>query len=154
MTNFEVARRLSGMSNLRLADALGTTPGYTSQLANGQRNLSVTSAKKVAGILDVDPAWIIGFPQHFPLYDPHEHVTSNCEIVRSEYMPDYGTLYHVYNADTGGIMPVIVAGGEQYTPVESQDNRIPRSAADIDSYQWMDSTGQIRHITRRHRYVL
>lgn len=141
MTNFEIACRFAGVSGRELAERLGVTPQYISQLATGKRSPGPNNVWLLARALDVDAAWLLGAAQALPLADPLEGTVYTCPVIRSEEIPDYGVLYHVYLDQTGDIVPVILSGGVQLTPTDWTALAV-RCAADIGGCAWMGPGGR------------
>lgn len=135
MTNFEIGARFAGLNGKELADRLGVSTAYISQLMTGKRSLGPNNVQLLAKALDVDPAWLLGVPQALPLIDPLNGGVVACPIIRSETIPDYGTLYHVHLAETGDIVPVILSAGLQLTPTDWTALTV-HSAADIAGCAW------------------
>ena len=142
MTNFGIARKYyAHLSGTELARLLGTTPSYISQLESGHRGMTDQNVRRVAEILDVSPAWLLEVPETMPLTDPLTGTLYTLPIMRSEDIPGYGTLYHVWVDDAALIVPVILAGGIQITPRDWQ-GQTARSASEITECQWIGPRGQ------------
>lgn len=141
MTNFEIAVHFSHFSGKEIAEKLGVSTAYVSQLMTGKRNLGPNNVQLLATTLDVDPAWLLGVPQALPLIDPLCDEVYSCRIIRSEDIPDYGALYHVYLEETGDIVPVILSAGIQLTPTDWTALTV-RSAPDIADCAWMGPGGR------------
>ena len=141
MTNFEIAARLAGLNGKEIAEKLGVSTAYISQLMTGKRNPGQGSVQLMANTLGVDPAWLLGVAQELPLIDQLTGDVFSCGIIRSEEIPDYGTLYHVYLSETGDIVPVILSAGLQLTPTDWTALTV-RSAADIAECSWMGPGGR------------
>lgn len=140
-TNFQIALRFARMTGADLARLVDATPSYISQLASGHRSLGKNNVSVFASYLDVSPSWLLNAQESMPLYDPIEKVVFTCGIIRSEEIPGYGMLYHVYLDETGDIVPVILSSGIQFTPQDWQSGYYPRSAEEIPDIGWMDNTG-------------
>ena len=138
MTNFEIAKNFTGLTAVALAQRLGVSPQQLNGWLNGSRVPSRTSVDRLAATIDVDPAWLLGVGQQLAVMDPQTGDIYACGIVRTESIPGYGALYHVYMDETGDIIPVILAGGAQLTPADWQTLTI-RSAADIPTVSWRDA---------------
>lgn len=138
-----IARKMRGMSQAKLADAINTLTQTVSKWESQARNISAESAANMAKVLDVDEAWIRGTAQSVPLYDPLEEVTFTCPIVRSEELPDdEGMLYHVYLAETGDVVALLLHHGLQFTATDwTNRDAQPGSAAEIADCKWMDARG-------------
>ena len=141
MTNFEIAARFAGLNGRELAKRLGVSTAYISQLMTGKRSLGPNNVQLLAKTLDVDAAWLLGVAQALPVADPLEGEVFNARIIRSEDIPDYGTLYHVHLAETGDIVPVILSAGVQLTPTDWQTLTV-RRAEDIAGCVWMGPDGR------------
>lgn len=142
MSNFTVARKqFARMTGAEVARQTGTTAAYISQLDHGYRRLGDSNIQTYAKLFDVSPSWLHDCPERMPLFDPMSDDVFTCEIIRSETIPDYGILYHVYFDETGDIVPVILASGIQFTPRNWQDIDFPRSAKEIPDIRWMDNRG-------------
>ena len=141
MTNFEMALRIAGMNGQDLAEITGTGRSYISQLVTGARNLGKSNIAQFAEALDVDQAWLMGFPGQIPVWDPLAEKTLTCQIVRSEDIPEYGTYYIVHHPETGITFGLIVSQGDQLTITDWQ-GRCPRDASEIQDYDWMDQDGR------------
>lgn len=149
MTNFEIACRFAGMTGVKLAEQLGVTPGYISQLQTDRRGLSRDKARELARVLDVSPAWLMGVAESLILHDPINGDDFTAPIMRSEELAGYGMLYHVYLDETGDIVPVILSDGLQFTPTDWSGAQAIKCAADIRAeaedragVRWMDWRGQ------------
>lgn len=140
MTNFETAARLAGLNGKQIAERLGVSTAYISQLMTGKRNLGPNNVQLLADLLDVDQAWLLGVPQTLPLIDPLTGDVFSAGIIRSEDIPEYGTLYHVYLSETGDIVPVILSAGMQLTPTDWTSLTV-HSVADIPDGTWMGPGG-------------
>ena len=141
MTSFEIATRFAGITGRELAVKLGVSTAYISQLTTGKRSLGPNNVQLMAGMLDVDAAWLLGAAQALPLADPLGDGVWMCPIVRSEEIPGYGALYHAYMAQTGDIVPVILSAGLQLTPTDWQTLTV-RRAEDIAGCAWMGPGGR------------
>lgn len=141
MTNFEIAARFAWLNGKEIAEKLGVSTAYISQLMTGKRGLGPNNVQLLATTLDVDPAWLLGVPQALPLVDPLTGDVYTCRILRCEDIPDYGALYHVHLDETGNIVPVILSAGIQLTPTDWTALTV-RSAADIAECAWMGPGGR------------
>ena len=141
MTNFEIAKRFCGIPAAALAQRLGVSPQQLNGWLKGARVPSRTNVDEIAAAMGVDPAWLLGVPQRLPLIDPLTGDVFSAGIIRSEDIPDYGTLYHVYLSETGDIVPVILSTGIQLTPTDWTALTV-RSAADIAECSWMGPGGR------------
>lgn len=143
MTNFTIARQLfARMTGAEVARQTGTTPAYISQLENGHRNLGDNNIQTFSQLFDVSPAWLKNCPERMPLFDPLSDDVFTCDIIRSETIPGYGILYHVYFEETGNIIAVILASGIQFTPYDWMNGDYPRSVEDIKDTLWVDNHGK------------
>lgn len=140
MTNFETALRIAGITGQELAEITGTSRSYISQLVTGARNLGKSNIAQFAEALDVDQAWLMGYPGQLPMWDPLAGKTLTCQIVRSEDIPDYGIYYIVYHPENGLTFGVIVSQGDQLTLTDWW-GRCPRDASEIQDFDWMDQLG-------------
>ena len=141
MTNFEIARRMMGVSAAELARMLGVSPQQLNAWISGARTPSRTNVEEIARRMDVDAAWLLGVPQALPLSDPLTGDVFVSPILRSEDIPGYGMLYHVYLTETGDIVPVILSAGLQLTPTDWTSLTV-RSAEDIPECAWMGPGGR------------
>lgn len=144
MTNFGIARRyFARISGAELAERLGTGKSYVSQLESGHRGMTGQNVRRVAEILDVSPAWLLEVPETMPLTDPINGETWIVPIMRSEDIPGYGTMYHIWLGEDGIdlIVPIIIAGGVQITPFDWQ-GQTARRASEIGEYKWIGPRGQ------------
>lgn len=143
MNNIRIARNMRGMKAADLAERVGVTPPRVSEWERGQHVPNADAAAKIAQALDVDEAWIRGTAQSAPLYDPFERVTFNAQIVRSEELPDdAGMLYHVYLAETGDVVALLLHHGIQFTATDwTSWPAQPQTIADIPNCRWMDARG-------------
>ena len=141
MTNFEIAARFAGLNGKELAERLGVSTQYISQLMTGKRSLGPNNVQLLATTLDVDPAWLLGVPQTLPLIDPLTGDVFSAGIIRTEHIADYGTLYHVHLRETGDIVPVILSAGIQLTPTDWTALTV-RRVADIAECTWMGPGGR------------
>lgn len=144
MNNIRVALRMRGMKANELAERVGVAQPQLSGWERGVRVPGAEAAAKLAKVLDVDEAWIRGTAQSLPLYDPLGRVTFSCPIVRSEELPDdEGILYHVYLAETGDVVALLLYHGLQFTATDwtSLDAQ-PANAAEIADCKWMDARGE------------
>lgn len=142
MTNFEIARGFANLSSIELANLLGVTPQQVSNWAKGLRTPTRANAEAIAEALGVDPAWLLGVAQTLPVLDPIHGDVYAAPIMRSETIPAYGVLYHVWVEEIDNLLPVIVAGGVQFTLTDWDASDIPRTAADIHAYRWIGPAGQ------------
>lgn len=142
MTNFEIARAFAGIASKELANRLGVTHQQITNWAKGIRMPSRANAEAIAREMDIDPAWLLGVEQTLPVLDPIHGDTYTARLMRSECIPGYGVLYHMYMDGLENILPVILAGGVQFTLTDWDATDIPRSAADIAAYRWMGPEGQ------------
>lgn len=141
MTNLELARRFAGITSKDLAAAVGVSPQQMANWMTGTRTPGRTAADKLATALDVDPEWVMGHGQNLALYDPLSSDVFACGIIRTEQIPGYGALYHVWLEETGDVVPVIMSTGIQLTPCDWTALHV-RSAADIANERWMDARGR------------
>ena len=141
MNNIAIARQLNHMTAVQLAEATGSNKQYIYMIENGIRNLGPNNVKIFTDVLDVEKAWLLGCPCTLPVYDPLGKVTIDTEIIRTEKIPDYGTLYLVHATETGDNFAVIIASGVQFTAADWQDPNQPMIAAEIADYKWMDVNG-------------
>lgn len=141
MTNFEIAKSFAGLPAAALAQRLGVSPQQLNGWLKGDRTPSRTNVDHIARTMDVDPAWLLGVPQQLPLIDPLHGDVYACAILRTEEIPEYGILYHVYLAETEDIVPVILSAGIQLTPIDWTSLTV-RSAEDIPDARWMGPGGR------------
>lgn len=141
MTNFEIARQYTGLTAADLARQLSVSPQQLNAWLSGARVPSRTNVDAIARAMDVDAAWLLGVPQSMPLIDPLTGESWVCPILRSESIEGYGTLYHVYLAESGDIVPVILSTGLQLTPTDWTALTV-RTAADIGECAWMGPGGR------------
>ncbi len=145
MNNIRIAMKLRGRKEAasELVERLGVTPEQVSTWEQGENVPAADIAEKIAAVLDVDEAWIRGTAQSVPLYDPLEKVTFTCPIVRSEKLPDdTGMLYHVYLAETGDVVALLLFYGLQFTVTDWTDWWAqPKTVSDIPDCKWMDARG-------------
>lgn len=141
MTHFEIARRFAGLSGVELAGRLGVYPQQVQGWVSGSRTPSRSSVTGIASELGVDPAWLLGMPQQMAVIDPVDGSAITGDIMRTEMIPAYGVLYHIYLDSTGDIIPVIVGGGVQFTPCDWQTLTV-KCADDISAAHWMDCFGR------------
>lgn len=143
MNNIRVALYMRGMKANELAERAGVSQPQLSGWERGVRTPGADAAAKLAKVLDVDEAWIRGTAQSVPLYDPLEEVTFTCPIVRSEELPDdEGILYHVYLAETGDVVALLLHHGLQFTATDwTNRDAQPANAAEIADCKWMDARG-------------
>lgn len=139
MTNVELAMIYARTKGVDLAQKLGVQPSYISQLTQGKRHLGPKNVGLVARALDVDEAWLLGYPQTLAILDPLSGTTYHYPIMRSLIIPDYGTLYHVVT-DYNDIVPVIISNGIQFTPTDWQTLTV-RTVDDIPDTAWLDARG-------------
>lgn len=143
MTNLEIARAFAGISSTELANRLGVKLQQVTNWAKGLRTPTRANAATIAEALDVAPAWILGVEQTLPLLDPAHGDICTARIMRAESIPNYGTLYHVYLDEIGNLLPVILAGGVQFTLTDwDAAADIPSTAADIPAYRWIGPAAQ------------
>lgn len=126
-----IARRFAGMRTIDLAQAVGNTSNQISLWESGARNPSRAAIAELARALGVDPAWIAGFPQLCCLG------AQAVPIVRSEAIPDYGVLQHVYLPEQDSIIAVVRSGDIVFTSPGAPEEQ-PRSAAEIPAHRWVD----------------
>lgn len=106
MTNFEVARRFSGLSAADLARQLGVSPQQLNGWLHGDRLPNRASVESIAEKMDVDAAWLMGVPQMLPVTAQSGKVNS-CPVIYSEKIPE-GVKYHVYVPDSDNFAQVII----------------------------------------------
>lgn len=140
MNTIACARRIRGITAKSLADQLGVTYQQVGNWEQGTRNPNRNTARQIADALDVDLAWIMGCPQPAMIHDPLTGQAHACQIMRSEQIDGYGTLYHMYIDATGDVVALIVADGLTFTPVDWQGAQ-PQSASGIAECRWMDCRG-------------
>jgi len=138
MNTLDIAMRFAGMTGADLAAVLDVTPQQVTNWKTGLRTPSRANADAIAAALDVDPAWILGVQQPLAVRDGAKSFQAG--IIRTEEIPGYGCLYHVYLDATGDIVPVILADGVQLTPTDWQALTV-RSAADVPDASWMTAAG-------------
>lgn len=143
MNTIRIVLNMRGMTGKELAERVGVAQPQLSGWERGVRTPGAEAAAKLAKELDVDEAWIRGTAQSVPLYDPLEEVTFTCPIVRSEELPDdEGMLYHVYLAETGDVVALLLHHGLQFTATDwTNRDAQPANAAEITDCKWMDARG-------------
>lgn len=150
MTNFDIARRFTGLSAADLARKLDVSPQQLNGWLSGQRVPSRTNIGGIAAAMDVSPAWLLCVSNTIVLHDPVEHKDFLTPIVREEEIDGYGMLYHVWLDSLCEIVPVLMSDGMQFTPTDWEDAwRYIKCAADIRTeaedragVRWMDWRGQ------------
>lgn len=140
MTHFEIARRFTGLSGVELAGKLGVSPQQLQGWVSGTRTPSRTNVETIAAQMDVDAAWLLGVPQRLSVIDPLIGEAYTGGIMRTEEIDGYGMLYHVYLAQTGDIVPVILSAGVQFTPRDWTAQNV-RSLDDVAGERWLDHRG-------------
>ena len=145
MTNFAIARRFAKLTPAQLAEKLGVSVQYISQLETGARNLGKNNLAAFAEALDVSPSWLQGTPQHFMVFpgDDSDELFLPLGIVREEIIPGYGILYHCYCDETGDVVPVISSiNCVQFTPWNWQNEFDNAHCVDeIPDTKWVDANG-------------
>lgn len=142
MTNFEIARRFSGMTSAALAEALGVSPQQVTNWATGLRTPSRNSVERIAGEMSVDAAWLLGVAQALPVLDAVGGRVYQCPIMRSERLEGYGVFYVVWLEELGNWLPVIQANGVQFTPRDWDSGYNPKRADQIGEGGWIDHRGR------------
>lgn len=133
-----IAREFAGVKARELAQAVDCTPQRISGWEHGVRNPSRAASTAIAEALNVDPAWIAGMPQLTSLYLPAESSVTPVPIVRSEIVPGYGVLQHVYLEQIDSVIALLCSGCITFVTSDWQGKQ-PRSAAEIADFCWLDS---------------
>lgn len=141
MNNIAIARRLRGMTAKMLADRINVTCQQIGNWEQGLRNPGRAASADIASALDVDIAWIAGYPQITSLADPLSGEALAASIIRSETIDGYGVMQHLYINATGDIVAVINAGGFVFTPSDWQGQQ-PQDVSEIAEYSWVDGLGR------------
>jgi transcriptional regulator with XRE-family HTH domain len=64
--NIRTIRTKSTLSQTQLAKKAGLTARYISRIENDPQNLTIETMQKIAGVLGVEIADLIGIPSNFP----------------------------------------------------------------------------------------
>lgn len=140
MSNIHLSRLFRHMSAIELAAAVNVSKQQMSNWETGLRIPSRANAEALATALDVDVAWIMDCPQTMALWDGNAGKAVPGEIMRSETVDGYGTLYHVYLTDFGDLVAVLVSlDGVVFTTCDWQTWDQPANASEIADYRWMDA---------------
>lgn len=142
MSNIVIAREFRRVSAIELASAVKVSKQQMSNWETGLRTPSRTNAEALADVLDVDVAWIMDCPQTMALWDGNARKAYPGEIMRSEAIEGYGTLYHVYLTcfDFDELVAVLVSlDGVVFTTIDWQTWDQPANASEIANYRWMDT---------------
>lgn len=140
MHNIAIARRLRGITARALAEQLNVAYQQVGNWEQGIRNPSRSAAQEIAGALDVDVAWIMDCPQISQLRDPLSGDIISGHIMRTEDLPGYGLMQHLYLDEHDLIVAVIRSLDVVFTPSDWQGQQ-PLSAAEIADHAWMDGHG-------------
>ena len=142
MTNFEIARRFTGMSAVDLARVLDVSPQQLNSWIQGTRVPSRTNVDGIASKMGVDAAWLLGVSQALPVLDYQAGTVYDCPIIHSETLDGYGAFYVVWLSENAAWLPVIQGNGVQFTPWDWESAYNPRSAEEIGETKWVDHRGQ------------
>lgn len=140
MNTIAIARRFRGMLAQTLADQMGISYQQIGNWEQGSRNPGRASAQQLAEALDVDVAWIMDFPQLAQLADPLSGEIISARIMRTEELPGYGILHHLYLPEHEMVVAVIRSLDVSFTTTDWQGQQ-PGSATEIADYDWMDMRG-------------
>lgn len=142
MTNFEIARRYTGLSAAALAKLLEVSPQQLNGWIQGARVPSRTKVDGMAERMGVDAAWLLGVAQALPVLDYATGTVYQCQIIHSESIDGYGMFAVVWLAESGTWLPVIQGSGVQFTPWNWEDAYNPRTAEEISEIKWVDHLGR------------
>lgn len=141
MTNFEIARRFSGLITSALAELLEVSPQQLNGWIQGARVPSRTNVDGIASRMGVDPAWLLGVAQSLPVLDHISGAVHNYSIIHSAPIEGYGMFYVVWLDEIGAWLPVVQGNGVQFTPWDWQSADNVKSIADIATVRWVDHRG-------------
>jgi transcriptional regulator with XRE-family HTH domain len=57
--NLRAYRKERGLSQEAFADVLGVHRTYMGSIERGERNLTLKTVERIAGLLDVEPLWLL-----------------------------------------------------------------------------------------------
>lgn len=140
MHNISIARHFRGVTAKDLSDRLGVANQHISGWERGIRNPNRSAAERLAKALDVDVAWIMECPQTEQLRDPLSGDILYAQIMRTEALPGYGLMQHLYLPEHDIIVAIIRSLDVAFTPADWQSAQ-PQTAADIPDHRWMDAHG-------------
>lgn len=140
MTNFEIARRYTGLSAVELARLLDVSPQQLNGWIQGTRVPSRTTVDRIAASMGVDAAWLLGVPQRLGVWDHIQQTVLPCPIMHSEFTP-VGVFYIVWVDAIDEWLPVIHGNGVQFTPADWLNPYKPRTASDAAECAWVDHRG-------------
>jgi transcriptional regulator with XRE-family HTH domain len=141
MTNFEIARRFTGLTASALAELLEVSPQQLNGWIQGARVPSRTNVDGIASRMGVDPAWLLGVAQSLPVLDHASGVVYSCPIIHSAPIEGYGMFYVVWLEEIGAWLPVVQGDGVQFTPWDWQSADNARGIADVATVRWVDHRG-------------
>lgn len=142
MTPIKTARRLRGLSQVALAEAMGISPQSLNQYESGARTPGPKLLPLAASALGVSAAYLRGDAQRLAvrIFDTGETIA--CPIVSETVIGSYGMLYLVEVAGSGDLISVILSDGVQFTARDWQS--LHEQALDVDGIadvSWVDSRG-------------
>lgn len=144
MTNLKKARLMRGMAQKELARLMGISPQSLSQYEAGTTGLGPKLLGLAAGALEVCPAYLRDASPVLPVRDPETGAVYMCKVVADTPLEGYGVLYIVEHPDEFvGMIPVIIAGVEQFTAWDWQSSDMPWGAEDIHGIRWQDAYGRL-----------
>ena len=137
----DMAIKQSGKPNLQIAGEVGVTPAQITNWVCGRRNPGEKYIEPLAAALDVDAAWVAGYPGEIAVLDTDAGETYKMSIAKTVHVDGYGTLYLTYNLDNGFALSVIVGlDGVCFLPRDWQGKQ-PRKLDDIRDIGWVGPGG-------------
>ena len=125
----------------KLAEEIGVTPPQMGHWTSGLRNPGEKYIGLLAAALDVDEAWIAGYPGTIDVSDPDAGKTRHMRIMRTGCIDNYGTLYLTYDLEDDFPLAVLIGlDGTYFLPHDWQGKQ-PRMVEDIPDIGWVGPQG-------------
>lgn len=138
--NIEFCRALRGLSRQEVAERMGIGVQTFSLYENGQR-IGTTVMPRIAKVLDVSEAYLLGIPNRLAVRNPSTGENINLPIVAETDIDEYGAFYLLESASTpGGVLAVILHSGKQFTPAV-WSRRQPLTLEEIPAWRWVNANG-------------
>ena len=138
--NIEFCRALRGLSRQEVAERMGIGVQTFSLYENGQR-IGTTVMPRIAKVLDVSEAYLLGIPNRLAVRNPSTGENINLPIVAETDIDEYGAFYLLESASTpGGVLAVILHSGKQFTPAV-WGGKQPLTLEEIPAWRWVNENG-------------
>lgn len=138
-SNLAIARELRGLTQTNLATEIGVTKPQIGNWEQGLRRPSRDYVAALSKALDVDEAWIAGYPAIITVPDHQTKDVYHMPVMRTVPIDGYGALYLVWAKDACpdadlSSMSVIVGEGVTISQRGWDNPDPPETLEEIDQY--------------------